>query len=223
VPGAQRAQLDHELAVIARLGFSGFFLVMWDAVRFARTRGILCQGRGSSANSAVAYALGITAVDPVANSLLFERFLSAARTDGLTEAPDIDLDVEHDRREELLDYVYGRWRRERAAITCVVQQYSAPPPCRTRCAPSGTRRAGRPRLEAAALRSRRGGRAARGRAGARIRARRWRRPRGRALLRTGGGVRRAPALRSTHPGGFVLSAGPLGEHCRWSPRRWGAR
>src|SRR5690606_24732516 len=122
----QTAQVEHELDVIGRLGFSGFFLIMWDAVRMARELHILCQGRGSAANSAVAYCLGITAVDPVANGLLFERFLSETRVDGQTEAPDIDLDVEHDRREELLDYVYGRWDRSRAAIACTVQHYRAP-------------------------------------------------------------------------------------------------
>jgi error-prone DNA polymerase len=126
IRAGQWAQLGHELTVIERLGFSGFFLVMWDAVRRARELGILCQGRGSAANSAVAYCLGVTAVDPVANGLLFERFLSDARVDGQTEAPDIDLDIEHDRREELLDYVYGRYDRTRAAITCVVQHYRAP-------------------------------------------------------------------------------------------------
>jgi error-prone DNA polymerase len=88
----QRGQIEHELRVIGNLGFAGFFIVMWDAVRFARARGILCQGRGSAANSAVAYCLGITAVDPIRNGLLFERFLSEVRTDGRTEAPDIDVD-----------------------------------------------------------------------------------------------------------------------------------
>jgi error-prone DNA polymerase len=79
---------------------------MWKAVRFARGRGILCQGRGSAANSVVAFCLGITAVDPVKHELLFERFLSEARTDGLTEAPDIDVDFEAHRREEVLNYIY---------------------------------------------------------------------------------------------------------------------
>src|SRR5690606_33604739 len=94
----ERAQLEHELEVIEQLGFCGFFLIMWDAVRFAREQNILCQGRGSAANSVVAYCLEITAVDPVRYELLFERFLSAARTDGLTEAPDIDVDFEMHRR-----------------------------------------------------------------------------------------------------------------------------
>ena len=105
VPEAQRHQIEHELAIIRQLGFAGFFLVMWDAVRFAVSRGILCQGRGSSANSLVVYLLGITPIDPVKHGLLFERFLSAVRVDGKAEAPDIDVDVEHDRREEVLDYM----------------------------------------------------------------------------------------------------------------------
>ncbi len=122
----QRAQLQHELNVIRRLGFAGFFLVMWDAVRFARARGILCQGRGSAANSAVAYCLSITSVDPVRHGLLFERFLSEVRTDGSTEAPDIDVDFEMHRREEVLDYMYDRYRRAHSAITAVTQLYHAP-------------------------------------------------------------------------------------------------
>src|SRR2546423_1774759 len=88
----QAAQIEHELRVIKNLGFGGFFLVMWDAVHFAKSKGILCQGRGSAANSAVAYCLAITAVDPVRHGLLFERFLSEIRVDGQTEAPDIDFD-----------------------------------------------------------------------------------------------------------------------------------
>ena len=107
--GAQVTQLEHELSLIATLGFAGFFLVMWDAMRVARSRKILCQGRGSAANSAVAYCLGITAVDPVKEGLLFERFLSEMRVDGKAEAPDIDVDIEHDRREEVLDYMYDRY------------------------------------------------------------------------------------------------------------------
>ncbi|HUQ99294.1 MAG TPA: PHP domain-containing protein, partial [Gemmatimonadaceae bacterium] len=122
----QKAQLEHELKVIRNLGFSGFFLVMWDAVHFARQKGILCQGRGSAANSAVAYCLAITAVDPVKHGLLFERFLSEIRVDGQTEAPDIDVDIEHDRREEVLDYVYDKYNRANAAITCIIQMYRGP-------------------------------------------------------------------------------------------------
>ena len=89
-------------------------------------KGILCQGRGSAANSAVAFCLGITAVDPVKNGLLFERFLSEARVDGKSEPPDIDVDFEHERREEVLDYMYDNYDRAHAAITAVTQCFHAP-------------------------------------------------------------------------------------------------
>jgi error-prone DNA polymerase len=108
------AQLQHELALIAKLGFSGYFLIVWDIVRFARREGILCQGRGSAANSAVCYCLGITAVDPIRLELLFERFLSEERR----EAPDIDIDFAHEERERVLQYVYTRYGREHAAMVC---------------------------------------------------------------------------------------------------------
>ena len=111
---AHRTQLAHELAVIARLGLAGFFLIVWDIVRFARRNGILCQGRGSAANSVVCYCLGITAVDPVKMNLLFERFLSEERA----EPPDIDLDIAHRERERVLQYVYERYGREHAAMVC---------------------------------------------------------------------------------------------------------
>ena len=107
-------QLTHELTLIARLGLSGYFLIVWDIVRFARREGILCQGRGSAANSAVCYCLGITAVDPIKLELLFERFLSAERA----EAPDIDIDFAHRERERVLQYVYQRYGREHAAMVC---------------------------------------------------------------------------------------------------------
>lgn len=107
-------QLTHELAMITRLGFAGFFLIVWDLVRFARREGILCQGRGSAANSAVCYCLGITAVDPVKLELLFERFLSEDRQ----EAPDIDIDFAHREREKVLQYVYQRYGRGHAAMVC---------------------------------------------------------------------------------------------------------
>src|SRR5437667_133466 len=101
-----RRQLEHELGMIERLDLAGYFLIVWDIVRFCREHGILCQGRGSAANSAVCYALGITAVDPVGMGLLFERFLSEERG----EWPDIDLDLPSgDRREEVIQYVYRRY------------------------------------------------------------------------------------------------------------------
>src|SRR5581483_10800928 len=115
-----RRQLDHELAMIERLDLAGYFLIVWDIVRFCRERGILCQGRGSAANSAVCYALGITAVDPVGMGLLFERFLSEERG----EWPDIDLDLPSgDRREDAIQYVYRRYGERGAAMTATVISY----------------------------------------------------------------------------------------------------
>jgi error-prone DNA polymerase len=118
VPGAWR-QIDHELGMIGRLGFPGYFLTVWDIVRFCERAGIYCQGRGSAANSAVCYAMGITKADAVSLGLLFERFLSPER-DG---PPDIDLDIEAGRREEAIQYVYRRYGRERAAQVANVITY----------------------------------------------------------------------------------------------------
>jgi error-prone DNA polymerase len=114
-----RAQVEHELALIEKLQFPAYFLTVHDLVRFARSRQILCQGRGSAANSAVCFALGITAVDPASSSLLFERFISEERGD----PPDIDVDFEHERREEVLQYVYERYGRHRAAMVNEVISY----------------------------------------------------------------------------------------------------
>ena len=123
-PGAERVegayrQIARELKVIEDLEFPGYFLIVHDIVQFCDEAGILCQGRGSAANSAVCFAMGITSVDPVMHGLLFERFLSAGR-DG---PPDIDLDIEHRRREEVIQYVYGRYGRERAAQVANVISY----------------------------------------------------------------------------------------------------
>ena len=101
-PESVQLQLEHELDLIERMNFAGYFLTVWDIVRFARSRGILCQGRGSAANSAVCFVLGITSIDPVRLNLLFERFISLERG----EPPDIDVDFEHERREEVMQYVY---------------------------------------------------------------------------------------------------------------------
>ncbi|HEY0776388.1 MAG TPA: error-prone DNA polymerase, partial [Gemmatirosa sp.] len=224
---AQQRQIDHELRVIGALGFSGFFLVMWDAVREARARGILCQGRGSAANSAVAYVLGITAVDPVAHGLLFERFLSAARTDGMTEAPDIDVDVEHDRREELLDYVYARYGRAHGAIACIVQTYSAPTAVQDVCRAYGVAPAVAFALSKrvhhtdpeAGVEALRGGLAAEYGLSAAGFAPGT--PRGDALLQAVAAFEGVPRMRSTHPGGFVLSADPLGDAAPVEPTTMG--
>jgi error-prone DNA polymerase len=119
VPEAVRATLDKELALIAQLGYARYFLTVHDIVRFARNAGILCQGRGSAANSAVCYCLAITAVDPTEINLLFERFVSAERR----EPPDIDVDFEHERREEVIQYIYRRYGRHRAGIAAAVIHY----------------------------------------------------------------------------------------------------
>jgi len=109
-----KAQLAHELDIIRRLGLAGYFLIVWDIVREANRLGVLAQGRGSAANSAVCYCLGITAVDPIGMELLFERFLSEDRR----EAPDIDIDFAHRDREEVIQYVYRRYGRAHAAMVC---------------------------------------------------------------------------------------------------------
>ncbi len=118
-PGHVRALIEHELALVAELGYEAFFLTVHDVVRFARGRGILCQGRGSAANSAVCYCLGITEVDPGRMSMLFERFVSKERN----EPPDIDVDFEHQRREEVIQYLYAKYSRERAALAATVICY----------------------------------------------------------------------------------------------------
>jgi error-prone DNA polymerase len=114
-------QIARELELVEQLGYESYFLTVWDLVRFARGRGILCQGRGSAANSALCYVLGITSIDPVRMGLLFERFLSAERG----EPPDIDVDFEHERREEVIQYVYERYGRDRAGMVCEVISYRA--------------------------------------------------------------------------------------------------
>lgn len=112
VPPAVRKNIEHELCLIAELKFEPFFLTVHDIVQYARSQGILCQGRGSAANSAVCYCLGITEVDPSRMAMLFERFISKERN----EPPDIDVDFEHERREEVIQYIYGKYGRERAAL-----------------------------------------------------------------------------------------------------------
>ncbi|WP_437193397.1 error-prone DNA polymerase [Planctomicrobium sp. SH527] len=119
VPVKIRNTVEQELALIAKLQYESYFLTVWDLVRFARSQGILCQGRGSAANSAVCYCLGVTSVDPNHFDLLFERFISVERG----EAPDIDIDFEHERREEVLQYIYGKYGRERAGMTATVITY----------------------------------------------------------------------------------------------------
>ena len=119
VPGEVKHQLERELELIEELDYPGYFLTMWEIVEYCRARHILCQGRGSAANSAVCYCLGITAVDPVQMDLLFERFISRERPD----PPDIDLDIEHERREEVIQHVYDRYGRSHAAMVAIVVRY----------------------------------------------------------------------------------------------------
>ncbi len=119
IPPAVRRQIEHELTLIAEMRYEPYFLTVYDIVRFARQQNILCQGRGSAANSAVCYCLGITEVDPARGNLLFERFISRERN----EPPDIDVDFEHQRREEVIQYIYAKYGRLRAALTAVVISY----------------------------------------------------------------------------------------------------
>jgi error-prone DNA polymerase len=113
------AQLDHELGVIGRLGLAGYFLVVWDVVRYARSIGVPCQGRGSAAGSVVAYTLGISRVDPLAHRLLFERFLSEERA----SLPDIDIDFGHRGRERVIQYIYATYGADHVGMACTIQTY----------------------------------------------------------------------------------------------------
>ncbi|MCT9812660.1 error-prone DNA polymerase [Acidovorax sp. Be4] len=119
IPAKVQAQIEHELDLICELKYEPYFLTVYDIVAFARSRSILCQGRGSAANSAVCYCLGVTEVDPARTSVLFERFISRERN----EPPDIDIDFEHQRREEVIQYLYAKYGRDRAALTATVISY----------------------------------------------------------------------------------------------------
>ena len=119
MPDKVNAYLDKELALVRKMGYAPFFLTVFDIVRFARSRNILCQGRGSAANSAICYCLFITSVDPDRSEPLFERFVSEARN----EPPDIDVDFEHNRREEVIQYIYHRYGRHRAGLASSVITY----------------------------------------------------------------------------------------------------
>ncbi len=119
IPDKVCEALEHELALVAELGYAAYFLTVHDIMRFAWTQGILCQGRGSAANSTLCYCLGITDVDPMRHQLLFERFISVERN----EPPDIDVDFEHERRELVMAYIYERYGRARAALTATVVTY----------------------------------------------------------------------------------------------------
>jgi error-prone DNA polymerase len=199
VPGDVRLQLEHELDMVRRLGFADYFLTIHEMVRFARSRRILCQGRGSAANSALCWCLGITAVDPVRGGLLFERFLSEERA----EPPDIDVDFEHERREEVIQHLYEKYGRERAAMVSAVIKY------RTRSALADLRKvldAGPPQ-----------GAAAQGKAPAAAAG-------GEGLLQElAEGLRDFPRHLSIHSGGFVLSGEPLTDLVPIEPARMPGR
>ena len=202
VTPVHRAQLDKELQLIGRKGLAGYFLIMHEIVAFAREAGILVQGRGSAANSAVCYCLGITAVDPVRFDLLFERFLSDAR-DGY---PDIDLDIEHTRREEVIQFVYAQYGRVHAAMVCAHTCFRGRGAARDAARVLGFSVEEGGRL--AAQVERRGGLDADD-----IRAAGFdpTHPRVRALSKVIHGLIGLPRHRSTHVGGFVLSTRPIGE------------
>jgi error-prone DNA polymerase len=207
-------QIRHELNVIRRTGLAGYFLIVHDVVRFARHRGVLVQGRGSAANSAVCYCLGITAVDPIGLDLLFERFLA----EGRGEPPDIDLDFAHRDREGVLQYVYERYGREHAAMVCEVITWRGRSAVRDAARVLGlsvelgdqlARQVGpgvptdaRPGGASTAADMLAGGGFER--AGVDARA-----PRMRALLRILRGLEGLPRHRSIHTGGFVLTGEPL--------------
>ena len=189
VPEKVAALVEHELELVAELGYEPFFLTVHDVVRYAREHGILCQGRGSAANSVVCYALGITEVDPARMSMLFERFVSRERN----EPPDIDVDFEHQRREEVIQYVYRKYGRERAALAATVICY------RTKSALRDVGKAlGMPLDEVDRL------------------AKSYTFPDDRLqgsnqLFELAGTLRGFPRHLSQHVGGFVISRGPLAE------------
>jgi error-prone DNA polymerase len=203
-----REQIEHELTVIRRLDLADYFLIMWDIVRFANRRGVLVQGRGSAANSAVCYCLGITAVDPVGLDLLFERFLSESRH----EPPDIDLDIAHRDREEVLQYVYEKYGREHAAMVCESITYRGKMAVRDAARVLGFSTEESKRLSLEVDRGGAGDAARRLAEGGAARARLDPRDRRvRALIRMVRGLEDLPRHRSIHVGGFVISAPPLGE------------
>jgi error-prone DNA polymerase len=189
VPAKVAELAEHELRLIAELGYESFFLTVHDVVRYARGEGILCQGRGSAANSVVCYALGITEVDPARMNMLFERFVSRERN----EPPDIDVDFEHQRREEVIQYVYRKYGRDRAALAATVICY------RTKSALRDVGKAlGLPLDEV--------DRIAKSFALAEDRL-----SESSPLFELAGTLRGFPRHLSQHVGGFVISRGPLGE------------
>jgi len=203
-----RRQIRHELDIIGRLGLAGYFLIVWDIVREASRLGVLAQGRGSAANSAVCFCLGVTAVDPVGMGLLFERFLSEDRR----EAPDIDIDFAHRDREEVLQYVYRRYGRDHAAMVCEAITYRGRAAVRDAARVLGFSvqqaerlcdEADRHNAETTAERLLGEGARAAGLDPADLRVHR--------LAEVVRGLHQLPRHRSIHVGGFVLSERPLAE------------
>jgi error-prone DNA polymerase len=217
LPGASPRhlrQLEHELVTVAGLGLADHFLVVWDACRFARESGVMCQGRGSAANSLVCYALRITAVDPVANDLLFERFVSPERP----EPPDIDVDfAAHEARERVIQYVYTRYGRGHAAMVCTHVEYRGRSAVR-----DAMRGLGMPVESADFLAKRLDGYARAETAADWLEMAEGKalrsvgldpaEPRARALVKLVRGLDGLPRHRGIHSGGFVISGTPLGQH-----------
>lgn len=213
-------QINHELSMITSLGLAPYFLIMWDIVRFSRESNIAVQGRGSAANSAVCYCLMITAVDPIAMDLLFERFLSSGRN----EPPDIDLDIAHQEREKVLQYVYEKYGREHAAMVCEVISYRGRSAVRDAARVLGFSQeqadalSGEARhMEArdAALNLQEGGAK---RAGLDTEDKRVKQ-----LIKVVAGLHQLPRHRSIHVGGFVLCGDALGEVVPIEPASMDAR
>lgn len=213
-------QIDHELSMITGLDLGPYFLIMWDIVRFARSKGIAVQGRGSAANSAVCYCLMITAVDPIGMDLLFERFLS----EGRNEPPDIDLDIAHQERETVLQYVYEKYGREHAAMVCEIITYRGKSAVRDAARVLGFSQEQADRLSAAGEHSEAIGAVERlvdgglQRIGLDPNDRRVK-----LLLKVVAGLHQLPRHRSIHVGGFVLSGRPLGELVPIEPASMHAR
>jgi len=205
---AHARQIEHELGIIGRLHLADYFLIMWDIVRFANRRGILVQGRGSAANSAVCYCLGITAVDPIGLDLLFERFLSESRH----EPPDIDLDIAHRDREQVLQYVYQKYGRRHAAMVCESITYRGKMATRDAARVLGYSSEESDRLSLEVDRGGAGDAARRLAAGGVVNAGLDASgSRASALVRAVAGLDDLPRHRSIHVGGFVLSDRPIGE------------
>ncbi len=213
-------QIDHELSMITGLDLGPYFLIMWDIVRFARSRGIAVQGRGSAANSAVCYCLMITAVDPIGMELLFERFLS----EGRNEPPDIDLDIAHQERETVLQYVYEKYGREHAAMVCEIITYRGKSAVRDAARVLGFSQEQADRLSSEGEHTEALGAVQRLLDGGlqRIGLDRNDRRVG-LLLKIVSGLHQLPRHRSIHVGGFVLSGRPLGELVPIEPASMHAR